>query len=100
MSSSEWYRKGNKLVTAQYLLINTLVINHEYDYLKGYSEIIAVTTPSIFIKSKIFLHFVNGIRCMNLTLKGIVKICPCLITKRGCYNLSARQSRLHGRTPK
>ena len=28
------------------------------------------------------LHFGNGIRCMNLTLKGIVKICPRLITKR------------------
>ena len=35
-----------------------------------------------FHKIRDFLHFGNGIRCMNLTLKGIVKICPRLITKR------------------
>ena len=40
-------------------------------------------------KSEI-LHFGNGIRCMNLTLKGIVKIYPRLITKRH-YILSLKK---------
>ena len=35
-----------------------------------------------FHKIRDCLHFGNGIRCMNLTLKGIEKICPPLITKR------------------
>ena len=37
-----------------------------------------------------FLHFGNGIRCMYLTLKGIVEICPRLITKRH-YILSLKK---------
>ena len=35
-----------------------------------------------FSKWVIYMHFGNGIIYMNLTLRGIVKICPRLITKR------------------
>ena len=49
--------------------------------LKGYTEITGDRRPQFSYNPR-FLHFGNGIRCMNLTLKGIVKIFPRLITKR------------------
>ena len=42
----------NQLAWSHHILI--LHFPHEYGMLKGYSEIIAVTAPSILIKSKIF----------------------------------------------
>ena len=55
---------------------------HEEQIFKGTYRDHRVTGTLNFHKTRDFFHFGNGIRCVNLTLKGIEKIWPLLITKR------------------